>query len=93
MARPKKAKMKTVKPVKKGASKSVVKKVKKPAKIAKKPVKKSKKVLAQPKGYHNATPYLVVEDAEKALVFYQKAFGAKQTVRMNRPDGKIGHAV
>ena len=92
MARSKKAKTKAVKPVKKGASKSVVKKVKKPAKIAKKLVKKSKKVLAQPKGYHNATPYLVVNDAEKALTFYQKAFGAKQTVRINRPDGKIAHA-
>lgn len=92
MASLKRAKTKAVKSTKKSASKSAVKKVKLPTKTAKKPAKKTKKVLAQPKGYHNVTPYLVVEDAEKAIAFYQKVFGAKQTVRMNKPDGKIAHA-
>lgn len=84
MARPKKAKA--------SSKKSIKKIVKKPAKTLKKQAKKTKKVAAQPKGYYSVTPYLVVEDAQKAIVFYQKVFGAKQTVRMNRPDGKIAHA-
>ena len=45
-----------------------------------------------PDGYHNVTPYLVVADAEKVLDFTIKAFGAKETVRMPGPDGKIAHA-
>ena len=45
-----------------------------------------------PAGYHSVTPYLVVSDAARAIDFYQRAFGAKQTVRMDGPDGKIGHA-
>ncbi len=45
-----------------------------------------------PEGYHTATPYLTINGAAKALLFYQKAFGATETVRMPGPDGKIGHA-
>src|SRR5258707_3272499 len=45
-----------------------------------------------PTGFHSVTPYLVVNDAVRAIDFYQRAFGAKQTVRMDGPDGKIGHA-
>jgi PhnB protein len=45
-----------------------------------------------PQGYHSATPYLVVNDAARALDFYKKAFGAVETVRMAGPGGKIGHA-
>jgi PhnB protein len=45
-----------------------------------------------PTGFHSVTPYLVVNDAARAIDFYQRAFGAKQTVRMDGPDGKIGHA-
>ena len=44
-----------------------------------------------PDGYH-ATPYLAVDDAAKAIEYYKKAFGANERVRMNTPDGKIGHA-
>ncbi|MBC7871161.1 MAG: VOC family protein [Chitinophagaceae bacterium] len=29
-----------------------------------------------PDGYHTTTPYLIVKDADLALNFYQKAFGA-----------------
>ena len=45
-----------------------------------------------PEGYHTVTPYLAVEDAAKAIEYYEKAFGAKEIVRMNGPDGSIGHA-
>ncbi len=45
-----------------------------------------------PEGYHTITPYLAVDDAAQALDYYTKAFGAKERVRMEAPDGKIGHA-
>ena len=54
--------------------------------------KKKKKVLAIPKGYHTITPYLIVENAAKAIGFYQKAFKAKIVLKMVRPDGKISHS-
>ena len=44
-----------------------------------------------PEGYH-ITPYLTVDDAAAAIEYYKKAFGAKETVRMDGPDGMIGHA-
>jgi PhnB protein len=50
------------------------------------------KVNAIPSGYHSLTPYLVVNDASRAIDFYKQAFGAKETVRMGGPGGKIGHA-
>ena len=45
-----------------------------------------------PEGYHTVTPYLAVDDAAQAIEYYKKAFGAKERVRMDTPDGKIGHA-
>jgi len=45
-----------------------------------------------PEGYHSVTPYLAVDDAAGAIEYYKKAFGAKERVRMDAPDGKIGHA-
>jgi PhnB protein len=45
-----------------------------------------------PHGYHTVTPYLAVDDAAQAIEYYTKAFGAKERVRMETPDGKIGHA-
>ena len=38
------------------------------------------------------TPYLTVNDGAGALEFYQRAFGAREVMRMAAPDGKIGHA-
>jgi PhnB protein len=55
-------------------------------------IKKKKKVPAVPKGYHSLTPYLMVDNAAKAIEFYKKAFGAKVVMAMKKPDGKIGHA-
>jgi PhnB protein len=67
------------------SSKTVTKKTK----AIKKP---TKKVLFQPKGYNTITPYLIVDNAKKALEFYKKAFGAKEVMKMDMPNGKIAHA-
>ena len=45
-----------------------------------------------PAGYHTATPYLIVNDAAKALEFYKQAFGASEVMRMAGPGGSIMHA-
>ena len=45
-----------------------------------------------PEGYRTVTPYLAVEDAARAIEYYKRAFGAKERLRMDAPDGKIGHA-
>lgn len=45
-----------------------------------------------PEGIHTVTPYLTVKGAERAIDFYQKAFGAEEMVRMPSPDGKVMHA-
>jgi PhnB protein len=45
-----------------------------------------------PEGYHTLTPYLTVEDTAKAIDFYKEAFGAEEIMRMQAPDGSIGHA-
>ena len=45
-----------------------------------------------PEGCHTLTAYLTVDDAAEAIEFYKRAFGAKERVRMDTPDGKIGHA-
>jgi PhnB protein len=45
-----------------------------------------------PEGYSSVTPYLIVKGASGALDFYKKAFGAEERVRMQGPDGKVGHA-
>jgi PhnB protein len=52
----------------------------------------AKKVRAIPKGYHTATPYLIVDDAAAAIKFYKKAFGAEELLRFPGPGGKIMHA-
>lgn len=45
-----------------------------------------------PDDYRAATPYLCVKGAAKAIDFYVRAFGAKEHMRMQQPDGRIGHA-
>ncbi|HXF98745.1 MAG TPA: VOC family protein [Gaiellaceae bacterium] len=45
-----------------------------------------------PEGYHTLTPYLAVEEAARAIAFYERAFGAKERVRMDAPDGRVAHA-
>ena len=45
-----------------------------------------------PEGYHTLTAYLAVDNASEAIEFYKQAFDAKETVRMDAPDGQVGHA-
>ena len=45
-----------------------------------------------PKGYNTVTPYLVIKGAAKAIDYYKNVFGATVVVRMDGPDGKVGHA-
>jgi len=41
---------------------------------------------------HEAFAYLCVDDADAALAFYGKAFGATEKFRLTEPSGRIGHA-
>jgi PhnB protein len=52
----------------------------------------SAKVKPIPDGMHSVTPHLVCAGAADAIAFYEKAFGAVETVRMPDPQGKIMHA-
>ena len=93
-----------VKPVikKSRLKKSQLLAAKKPAIKSKKPVAKHKKptikrkvkVTDIPKGYHSITPYLIIDDvkAKDAISFYKAVFDAKEVMRLERPDGKVGHA-
>jgi PhnB protein len=45
-----------------------------------------------PDGYHSLTPYLVVKGAANAIDFYKQAFGATERMRLQGPDGNVGHA-
>ena len=45
-----------------------------------------------PEGYHAVTPYLIINDAARAIDFYKKVFGATEVMRMADPSGKVGHA-
>ena len=49
-------------------------------------------VKASPDGYHSLTPYMGIDKAGEAIEFYKKAFGATQVMRLDMPDGRVGHA-
>lgn len=53
---------------------------------------KTAKVKPIPDGYHAITPYLIIEGAARAIDFYQRAFGAKELLRIPAPNDRIGHA-
>jgi PhnB protein len=53
----------------------------------------AEKVQAVPQGFHTLTPHMVVRNAEQAIEFYQKAFGAELLGKMLTPDGKVMHAL
>lgn len=57
----------------------------KPKPKAKPKVKPTKPI---PEGYHTVTPYLTVRNADRAIDFYKRAFGAKELMRMPGPGGK-----
>lgn len=50
----------------------------------------------RPAGYHSVTPYLIVDNAAKALEFYRKALNAEELFRLpisgDKGAQKIGHA-
>jgi PhnB protein len=50
------------------------------------------KVPYIPKGYNTVTPYLIIKGAAKAIDYYKNVFGATVVVRMDGPDGRVGHA-
>ncbi|MGF1499256.1 MAG: VOC family protein [Elainellaceae cyanobacterium] len=45
-----------------------------------------------PDRYQTATPYLVISGAERAIAFYQEAFGAIELMRLTDNTGKIAYA-
>ena len=51
----------------------------------------SSQVKAIPDGYEGITPYLICKNAEAAMEFYTKAFGAVELFRIGEP-GMVGHA-
>ncbi|MHB8382983.1 MAG: VOC family protein [Candidatus Binataceae bacterium] len=50
------------------------------------------KVNPIPDPARSITPYLVVRDAPRMIEFYKKVFNAAETLRLDMPDGRIGHA-
>ena len=48
-------------------------------------------VKAIPAGYEGVTPYLICKNAEGAIDFYKRAFGAVELFRIGSP-GMVGHA-
>lgn len=47
---------------------------------------------AIPADQTHATPHLVLRDAARAIEFYVRAFGAIETMHLDMPDGRVGHA-
>ncbi len=45
-----------------------------------------------PQGMHTLTPHITVRGANKAIQFYEDAFGAEELMRHAMPDGRIVHA-
>ena len=43
-------------------------------------------------GMHTVTPHLVCANCHEAIEFYKKAFGASVFMRLDMPDGRVGHA-
>jgi PhnB protein len=43
-------------------------------------------------GFHCVTAMLAITNANEAIGWYKKAFGAKEVMRLTEPDGKIAHA-
>lgn len=45
-----------------------------------------------PDGYHSITPYFSHKNADAAIKFYERAFGAKEIFRLSMPAGGVAHA-
>src|SRR5277367_2336857 len=50
------------------------------------------KAAPAPEAQQTATAYLTVKGAARAIEFYKQAFGAVETMRLNGPGDKVGHA-
>lgn len=50
------------------------------------------KVQMIPTGYQAIMPYLMFEEGLKAIEWYKKAFRAVERLRLDAPEGKLGHA-
>ncbi len=48
-------------------------------------------VKAKPDGYHNVTPYLIIDGAAEAIRWYGEALGAEEVLRLPTGD-RIAHA-
>ena len=48
-------------------------------------------IQAIPKGFRTITPNIIVDDAEKAVEFLKRAFGATESYRLMTSNGKIAH--
>jgi uncharacterized glyoxalase superfamily protein PhnB len=46
-----------------------------------------------PEGMHSLTPHIVCRDANAAMDFYIRAFGAREGGRLPGPDGKLMHGM
>ena len=44
-----------------------------------------------PEGFHTITPNIIVDDAEAAVAFLKRAFGATEHYRLTMSNGKIAH--
>jgi PhnB protein len=66
---------------------------KKASRPAKAPTKTARRIQAIPDGYHTLTPGFCVRGAVQAVDFYKRAFGAKERMRLMKPDGTtLAHA-
>lgn len=45
-----------------------------------------------PDNYRRITPSLIIQGAAKAIDFYIQVFEATETMRLNGPDGRVGHS-
>lgn len=45
-----------------------------------------------PDDYPQVMPYLIVDGANAAIEFYESVFGASERMRIDGPDGRVGHA-
>jgi PhnB protein len=45
-----------------------------------------------PDNYPQVMPYLIVDGAGEAIEFYKSVLGATERMRMEGPDGRVGHA-
>jgi PhnB protein len=52
----------------------------------------AEKVKAVPEGVNTITPHLSVQEAAKAIEFYQQAFGAQLAFLHKLPNGRVIHA-